>query len=300
LYLVSTRKKIRRAAQLALSGWFAIAMTMAQACAPAAQAGGTAGYASPTASASTGGNGGTSASYAAAHSGASAAPIDTRGYTANQGESRALTDYLKQHRLPLVGGQVLEQPKTGARVVVLYGFVATDFGKNDARQKAQSFIGDDSVAVDNRITVNPDLLTAGRSAGSPDAQAQADQNAQAQADKEAQQAQAANSMPGVQSYIDQQNQAAAAQQYQQQNQIGGMSTVVPLIALLAILGSVSSSSSSFSFGGSPGYGGYGASPFGGSPYGMSPYSPYAGYPTAPGYGGSPYGPGAPSPFTPFP
>jgi hypothetical protein len=288
LVVVSTRKKIRRAAQLALSGCFAITMTMAQACAPAAQSGGTAGYASPTASASTNGNGGTSASYSASRSGASAAPIDTRGYTANQGESRALTDYLKQHRLPLVGGQVLEQPKTGARVVVLYGFVATDLGKNGAPEKARTFLGDDSVAVDNRIKVNPDLLAAGRSATSPDAQTQAD--------KDARRAQAANSMPGVQSYLDQQNQAAAVRQYQQQSQMGGMTTMVPLIALLAILGSVSSSSS-FSFGGSPsysGYGGYRASPFGGSPY-----SPYSGYPTAPSYGGSPHSPAAPSPF-PFP
>ena len=44
--------------------------------------------------------------------------IDTTGYSPDQSESRALTDYLTQHRLPLVGAQVLNGPD-GKRAIVL-------------------------------------------------------------------------------------------------------------------------------------------------------------------------------------
>ncbi|MBF6559072.1 MAG: hypothetical protein IVW56_02190 [Candidatus Binataceae bacterium] len=273
---------MRRAFRIALSAWFAIAMTIAQVGLAAAQSSGPAGYASP-----------------------SAASIDTRGYTANPDKSRALTEYLKQHRLPLVGAQVLEGPG-GKRVVVLYGFVATDFGKADARSKAQSFLGNSTLTVENRIMVNPELQMAGRSTNQPSTPA-AKRESQSTA---AAQAQASNAMPGVQSYVDQQNQDAAAQAGQfspLQGSIGGVSTMLPLVALLGILGmGMISRGNGFSMGSSP----YGSAPYGGSPYGYSPYGnppygnpPYGGSP----YGGSPYGGGpgypsnfGPSPYTPFP
>ena len=121
----------------------------------------------------------------------------------------------------------MRNPNNGARTVVLYGYVGSDYGKSDAQRQAEDFINDAAVEVDNRIRVNPELLAAGRSssvpaaAGSPDAA-----DAQAQAN---------SSMPGVQSYVDQQNQAAQVQQYQQQNSMTSMSSMLPLIALLGIL-----------------------------------------------------------------
>src|SRR5271156_5081033 len=83
--------------------------------------------------------------------------IDTTGYTPDDAESRALTDYLTQHRLPLVGAQVLNGPD-GGRAVVLYGFVGSEFGRSDAAEKARRFTSDSSIAVDNRIKVRPELL----------------------------------------------------------------------------------------------------------------------------------------------
>jgi len=267
---------MRRAFRIVLSAWFAITMTMAQVGFAAAQSSGPAGYPSP-----------------------SAASIDTRGYTANPDKSRALTEYLKQHRLPLVGAQVLEGPG-GKRVVVLYGFVATDFGKADARTKAQSFLGNSTLAVENRIMVNPELQMAGRSTSPPAASAPAEK-AESRSTAEAQ-AQASNAMPGVQSYVDQQNQDAAAQPGQfspLQGSIGGVTTMLPLVALLGILGmGMLSRGNGYSMGSSP----YGNSPYGNSPYGGSPYGGGPGYPSTfgPGGGAGPYGPGAPSPYTPFP
>ncbi len=294
---------MRRLLHTALGVWFLIVMTMVQGCAGPAQSAGT--YGARDATAAGRASGGSSGQFAGASgtqsSNPSGAPANTSGYVADPGASSALTDYLKHHRLPLVGAQVMRNPNNGARTVVLYGFVGSDFGKSDAQRQAEGFINDAAVDVDNRIRVNPELLAAGRSSsappapGSPDA---ADTQAQANA-----------SMPGAQSYIDQQNQAAQVQQYQQQNSMASMSSMLPLIALLGIL-SMASGSGGFSTGPSMGY-----SPFGNSPYGYSPYSPYSPYPSpmppstfgSPGYGyGSPGGGVTPfgslpgSPYSSFP
>ena len=70
--------------------------------------------------------------------------------------SQDLTVYLRQHRLPLVGAQVLEDA-AGDQRVVLYGFVATDFGKNDAARKAREYLKSSDIAIDNRIEVRPEI-----------------------------------------------------------------------------------------------------------------------------------------------
>ncbi len=180
--------------------------------------------------------------------------LNAQGYVSDPNASAALTDYFKHHRLPLVGAQVLRNPNDGARAVVLYGFVGSDFGKSDAQRQAEDFINDASVDVDNRIRVNPDLLTARTPAGaaSPDAD---DPDAQEQANANA-------SMPGVQNYVDQQNQASQLQQYQQQNSMSGMNSMMPLIALLGILSMEMAATG----------GGYSSGPHFGysSPYGTSP------------------------------
>lgn len=78
--------------------------------------------------------------------------------------------YLKQNRLPLVGAQVTKD-SNGARRVVLYGFVATDDGKQDAEAKAIAFLGQPPPTVDDRLVVKPELATM---TGPPPADAQPD------------------------------------------------------------------------------------------------------------------------------
>jgi hypothetical protein len=299
---------MRRLLHTALGVWFLIVMTMAQGCAGPAQNGayGARDATSPAASVSTGSSGQFAGTSGAQNSNHSGTPANTTGYVADPGASSALTDYLKHHRLPLVGAQVMRNPNNGARTVVLYGFVGSDFGRSDAQRKAEDFINDAAVDVDNRIRVNPELLAAGKSSAAPTAPGSPDA-----ADTQAQ----ANAMPDAQSYADQQNQTAQVQQYQQQNSMTSMSSMLPLIALLGIL-SMASGGGRFSTGPSMGYSPYGNSPYGYSPYGNVPYSPYSGYsspgmppPTfaSPGYGyGSPGGGVTPygslpgSPYSSFP
>src|SRR5690242_14749239 len=57
------------------------------------------------------------------------------GGTIDSPQSQGLSDYLKHHSLPLVGAQVVTSP-SGGKQVILFGFVASDFGKTDAEQKA--------------------------------------------------------------------------------------------------------------------------------------------------------------------
>jgi hypothetical protein len=292
---------MRRLLHTALGVWFLIVMTMAQGCAGPAL---TASNRAPDPTSASSADGGSFGQFAGSNGTRSSnrigARANTSGYVADPGASSALTDYLKHHRLPLVGAQVLRNPNDGARTVVLYGFVGSDFGKSDAQRQAEDFINDAAVDVDNRIRVNPELLAAGSSSpgstapSSPDA---ADTQANA-------------SLPGVQSYADQQSQSAQIQQYQQQNSMTSMSSMLPLIALLGIL-SMASGGGSFSSGPPLGYSPYGNSPYGYSPYGNSPYSPYSPFASpslgSPGYGyGSPGGGVTPfgslpgSPYSSFP
>src|SRR5690242_13573032 len=53
------------------------------------------------------------------------------GGTIDSGQSQGLSDYLKHHQLPLVGAQVVSNPSAG-RQVILFGFVASEYGKTDA------------------------------------------------------------------------------------------------------------------------------------------------------------------------
>jgi len=261
---------MRRLLHTALGAWFLIAMTMAQGCAGPAQTG-SSGASHANAA---GGTGQYAFATAPQNSSRSSATADTTGYVADPDASKALTDYLKHHRLPLVGAQVLRNPNDGNRSVVLYGFVGSDFGKSDAQRQADDFINDPAVEVDNRIRVNPELLAA--SPSGPDSTATDPSN-----DADAQ-AQANASVPGVQSYVDQQNQSAQIQQYQQQNSMASMSSILPLVALLGIL-SMANGGGNFSTGPSMGYSPYRNSPYGNSPYGYSPYgnSPYANSPYSP-------------------
>ena len=195
------------------------------------------------------------------------APID-------DSQSTALTNYLHSHQLPLVGARVLAS-NGGPRQAILYGYVATPFGRADAIDKARQWLNDSGAQVDNRITIEPDLAPPGNS---PDT-ATAQNNP--------------NSLdnPDIQRYENQQNGQLTQQQQQYMNQgssFGG-SSGSPLTMFLPLLGlGFGGGGSGIGIGG--GMGGMGmGSPFG-SPYG-SPYaSPYGspGFPSS-GYG-NPYGP----------
>ncbi len=297
---------MRRAMSMALAGWFMVTMTLGQSCAAPAQ--NTAPYSNVGSSTSALGaspNPGGSLSGTPDAGNTSSAPIDTTGYTADQSSSEALSTYLKHRRLPLVGAQVLKSP-AGQRVVVLYGYVGSDFGKHDAVIKTHSYLADASVPVENRIKVEPDLLTAGASGGAP-AASSADEAASGQGAGSADEATAGgpgdSQYPGVNSYEQQPNQA---QQYaQQQNTGSAISTVAPLL-MLGLMALSMSSGGSFAVGpsafgsmGSP-FGSMGSSPFGspgGSPFGApAPYNPYPGFSSPPPYGSS--GPPSTNPYGP--
>ena len=55
----------------------------------------------------------------------------------------------------MVGAQVSNTDS--GRQLMLYGFVATDFGKDDAVTKSRAYLHDSTIAVVNNIRVNPQL-----------------------------------------------------------------------------------------------------------------------------------------------
>lgn len=209
------------------------------------------------------------------------------GGTIDSPSSQGLSDYLKHHQLPLVNAQVVTSP-SGGRQVILFGFVASDFGKTDAEQKARHYLKDQSVLVDNRIKISPELA-------GPNGRPGATVNG----------VPSANAMPAdgtdpyaasgsIQDYQNNEPPAYAyqAQQYQQYGSAGSGSMLTTIIPLLGMFGGGSMGGGGFGggfggFGGSPGFGGYGGG-FGGSPGFGGGYGGYPSYPppTSP-YGGSP-------------
>ena len=209
-------------------------------------------------------------------------------------QSSRLTDYLHAHKLPLVGGQVLNSQS--GRSVLLYGYTATDFGKGDAETKARRFLRDDSVVVNNMIRVRPELASLKPSAPSASSAAPYPPPSSAESQPPDVDAYKNQQKDSQQQYLNQQ-----AQAYMNQGNAGSnMATMSNLASILIpLLGmgiGIGGGSSGFSMGASPGfgspYGSFGASPYG-SPYGAYPYgSPYGSnpYPYGPSpYGANPYG-----------
>jgi hypothetical protein len=91
-----------------------------------------------------------------------AGAVFAQSYRVDPAASQSLTTYLRQHRLPLVGAQVISGG-TGVLRIVLYGFVATKFGREDAARKALAYIRNNGRAgalaptVENRIEVRPEI-----------------------------------------------------------------------------------------------------------------------------------------------
>ena len=201
-------------------------------------------------------------------------------------QSQGLSDYMKHHQLPLVGAQVVTSA-SGGRQVILFGFVASDFGKTDAEQKARHYLKDQSVVVDNRIKISPELAgSKGGSAGStvngvPSANAMPSDGTDPYAESGGIQDYQNNQPPDAYAYQSQ------GQQYQQYS--GPPPSAMTLLIPLLMGGSFGGGSSGF--GGSFGSlgGGFGGSPFGGSPgFGGGGYGGYPSYPQpAPWGGGSP-------------
>ena len=76
--------------------------------------------------------------------------------TVDTATSQRLTDYLRKHRLPLVGAQITRESDGGTQVM-LFGYVATSFGKNDAEIKARKFMKPGAQII-NRIEIRPEIL----------------------------------------------------------------------------------------------------------------------------------------------
>jgi len=201
-------------------------------------------------------------------------------------QSLGLSDYLKHHQLPLVGAQVVTSA-SGGRQVILFGFVASDFGKTDAEQKARHYLKDQSVVVDNRIKISPELAgSKGGSAGStvngvPSANAMPSDGTDPYAESGGIQDYQNNQPPDAYAYQSQ------GQQYQQYSgpPPSAMTLLIPLLMGGSFGGSTGGIGGSFGgFGGSPGFGSFGGSPgFGGGGYGGYPSYPQP----APWGGGSP-------------
>ena len=208
------------------------------------------------------------------------------GGTIDSPQSQGLTDYLKRHQLPLVGAQVVTSP-SGGRQAILFGYVASDFGKSDAEEKTRHYLKDQSVVVDNRIKISA-ALAGGASGGAGSTSAGAPPSNAMPSD-------GSDPYAGSGSVQDYENNVpppsyAQSQQYQSYSSSSGSgSLLVPLLGML-MGGSIGGGS----FGGSPGFGGsFGGGGFGGSPYG-------GGYPGG-GYGGGGYGgyPSYPPPTSPY-
>lgn len=84
------------------------------------------------------------------------AAASAQDYAVDRAASDDLNDFLRENRLPLVGAQVLKTPD-GHERLMLYGFVATNFGKRDAEKKALAHLGGSGIEVENRIVVRPEI-----------------------------------------------------------------------------------------------------------------------------------------------
>ena len=239
-------------------------------------------------------NGGSASGYSSSSAAAAAspnssysagAPADSGsvppGYTNDTAQSGTLTSYLQSHRLPLVGAQVLTN-NSGDQQIILYGFVASDFGKQDAADRARQYLHNPNAPVVNRIAVRPELAS-GNGGSAPSAPSNGTPDG---GYGSAESSGSGNALGNAQSYQDQEQQAQQQRQYMQQTQQSpsGLTAIVPLIGMMGMLSMGSGGGLGIGGGGyAPSYGSpYGASPYA-SPYG-SPYSPYGATPYAPSYG----------------
>jgi hypothetical protein len=193
------------------------------------------------------------------------------GGSVDQADSQNLTDYLKNHHLPLVNGRVVIS-SAGKRQVILFGYVASQYGKSDAEQKARTFLNDPQVLVDNRITISPELAASGGDSGNGSSNDNSNSNGSGSGNYDPYSQ--SNSIQAYQQQGSGFNPYAAQQQYPSNN-LSGLGMLMGLLG-----GGVGIGGGGGGFGGGFGGGSYGG--FGGGP--PSSFGGY-GYPSYPPPGG---------------
>lgn len=204
-------------------------------------------------------------------SGVAVQPLDVN--TANDRElGNRITVYLNDHCLPLARASVTRRGD-GDREVLLYGFVASDFGKRDAEAKTDELLANSGIPVRNTILVRPELVAS---------QTQSTNASNGSADNTG----SANNFEQADNLV---QQSAAIQQYQNQNQSGLAGLLAPLLGLGFMGGSFGGGSGIFispgvgtgwypgagpGFGYGPAVGPYYPNPIGSVPYpGTFPFFP---------------------------
>jgi hypothetical protein len=77
-----------------------------------------------------------------------------QNYVIDQRTSDAITKYLHMSELPMVTAQYSTSPG-GGKQLILTGFVATQFGRDDAERIATGYLNDPSVNLVDRILLDP-------------------------------------------------------------------------------------------------------------------------------------------------
>ena len=77
-----------------------------------------------------------------------------QNYVIDQRTSDALTKYLHMNELPMVTAQFSTSPG-GGKQLILTGFVATQFGRNDAERIATAYLNDPSANMVDQILLDP-------------------------------------------------------------------------------------------------------------------------------------------------
>ncbi len=93
---------------------------------------------------------------------ATCAVARAQNYVIDQGTSDALTRYLHLNSLPMVTAEFSTSPG-GSKQVILTGFVATQFGRQDAERIALAYVNDPRVNLVDQILIDPhveDMRTA--------------------------------------------------------------------------------------------------------------------------------------------
>jgi hypothetical protein len=77
-----------------------------------------------------------------------------QNYVIDQGTSDAITKYLHMSELPMVTAR-FSTSLGGSKQLILTGFVATQFGRDDAERIATGYLNDPSVKMFDQILLDP-------------------------------------------------------------------------------------------------------------------------------------------------
>ncbi|MGH7863444.1 MAG: hypothetical protein ACREQB_00525 [Candidatus Binataceae bacterium] len=97
---------------------------------------------------------------------ASCAGVRAQSNTVDQAQSDALTNYLHNNMLPLVGAEVSDG-SDGSHRVMLYGFVATDSAAVTAGEISLKYLGTPALTLINRIKVDTTISSSVAGATGP-------------------------------------------------------------------------------------------------------------------------------------